>query len=79
MTPARKFIGRWSVLKRSLWTAAGFLLPATGLFAASSADMSLTIRPIMQVTPASVNDLAVASTAQEGQLQLNWTAPKELR
>src|SRR5690349_15548971 len=74
MTPDRYFIGRWKALMRPI-LAAGILLSAARLYAASSVNASLTVRPTMQVTPASVNDLAVTATAQEGQLRLDWTAP----
>src|SRR5262249_32967781 len=74
MAPDRHFIGHWRALLRPI-LAAGLLLSACGLHAASSADVSLTIRPALFTTPASVNDLGVAPTAQEGQLNLTWTAP----
>jgi hypothetical protein len=52
------------------------LLGNPGLLrAAPDANGTLSVRPVAGVPPAAINDLVVSSTAIEGQLRLDWTAP----
>src|SRR5262245_42612702 len=78
ITKERTSIVRWMRWKRHILVLGG-LLSLYGRAAppgwAAQADVTISVRPDAGVPPASITSSTASSTAVEGQLRLDWTAP----